>query len=68
MCRESKGEKATRTCLEFLGIKFTEQQKFDGCKRIYSLMFDFYVDDKFLIEYDGVFHHEPIKNLVKKII
>src|SRR5690606_6725556 len=57
-------------------IKFESQKKFNDCKSIRKLPFDFYLPDYNLcIEYDGIQHFEPIdffgginsyKNLIKR--
>jgi hypothetical protein len=63
-CKLSKKEKAIRTYFNKIGIKFTEQKKFEGLyyKSKKSLLkFDFCLltkDNKnILLEYDGEFHY-----------
>lgn len=56
----SKGEKQISEILEKLNIKFKREYKFDNCKNINVLSFDFYLPDyNFCIEYDGKQHYEP---------
>ena len=43
--------------LEENNIKFTQEQKFEGCKRKLYLPFDIYIEDmNLIIEYDGIHH------------
>ena len=59
-CNNSKGEAALRRCLKDLSISFIEQKKFDKCKFINNLLFDFYLPDiNTCIEYDGEQHFKP---------
>lgn len=61
-CCESKGEKEICTLLKNNNIKYISQYKFDDCKDIKSLPFDFYLPDyNILIEYDGEQHYRPIE-------
>lgn len=55
-CNQSKGEKAINKLLENLDVEFESQKRFNTCKYKKPLPFDFYVDDSFLIEYDGEQH------------
>lgn len=55
-CDQSKGENAIKKYLEKMGLKYEMEKKFDDCKNRNKLPFDFFVDDKFLIEYDGSIH------------
>lgn len=62
ICRESVGEKTIAKILKENNIKFERQKKFENCKNILSLSFDFYLlDYNYCIEYDGIQHFEPIK-------
>lgn len=62
ICNESKGEKEIRNILEIKRIKFIPQHKFNDCKNINKLPFDFYLPDhNICIEYHGLQHYEPIK-------
>lgn len=62
-CNESKGEKKISDYLKQYNISFIPQYKFDNCKNIFSLPFDFAVfnnDNLFcLIEFDGEQHFKP---------
>ena len=43
--------------LDKLNIKYSRQQKFDGCKNKYRLRFDFYLPEhNACIEFDGIQH------------
>ena len=39
-------------------IPFEREKRFNSCKDKTTLPFDFYVDDKYLIEYDGNYHYD----------
>ena len=55
-----KGEIAVRNFLIKNGIEFVEQKKFNDCKDLKALPFDFYVPKYNLcIEFDGVQHFKP---------
>lgn len=59
-CKESRGEKVIKEFLIANNIKFQTQKKFDSCKDIRLLPFDFYFPDYNLcIEYDGEQHFKP---------
>ncbi|MDP9675184.1 very-short-patch-repair endonuclease [Paenibacillus jamilae] len=62
----SRGEKEIRDYLIKKKIHFTAQYKFAECKNINPLRFDFAIFDnnkqiKFLIEFDGRQHFEPVE-------
>ena len=62
-CLISKGEEQVRILLNERNINFTTQQSFDSCKYENSERpprFDFYVNNSYLIEYDGQQHFYPI--------
>jgi hypothetical protein len=60
-CMESKGEKQIRIWLKDHGIPYEPQKRFDGCKRLRILPFDFYLPEiNTCIEYQGIQHFEPI--------
>jgi hypothetical protein len=62
ICKESKGEKEIRNYLLTNNVKFIKQYKFDDCKRIKPLPFDFYLPDyNTCVEYNGEQHYKPIK-------
>lgn len=61
ICKESKGESEISKLLKENGIKFERQKKFNGCKNIMRLSFDFYLPDfNLCIEYNGKQHYESI--------
>jgi very-short-patch-repair endonuclease len=60
-CSESKGEKEIAKILKSYNINFDRQKKFDDCKNIYTLPFDFYIPSKRMcIEFEGKQHYEPL--------
>jgi hypothetical protein len=66
-CNESSGEKFIRTFLEECNVKFKSQFKFEDCKNIRLLPFDFAIIDtdgnpKTMIEFQGVQHFEPVEH------
>lgn len=61
-CCESKGEREIRQYLESNGINYIPQHKFDDCKHILKLPFDFYLPKyNTCIEYHGEQHYKPVK-------
>lgn len=57
---ESLGENKIRTYLENNCINFIQQHKFQDCKDILPLPFDFYLSDyNICIEFDGEQHFRP---------
>ncbi len=61
-CNESKGEKLISQILTNHLIDYIQQYKFEDCKNIKSLPFDFYLPNyNICIEYDGEQHFKPIK-------
>jgi Zn finger protein HypA/HybF involved in hydrogenase expression len=59
-CSNSTGEKAIAEFLETYGIEFETEKRFDDCRRIHRLPFDFYLSDfTTLIEFDGAQHFIP---------
>lgn len=61
-CNESKGEKKILEILENNNIFFIRQYKFNECKNINQLPFDFYLPDyNICIEFDGIQHYKPVK-------
>lgn len=61
-CASSKGEQYIKSVLEENDIMFVPQKRFDKCKDIRPLPFDFYLpNQKVLIEYDGKQHYAPIE-------
>jgi hypothetical protein len=58
----SHGEDYIAELLLELGVEFVRQAKFDECKHIGRLAFDFYIKShNLLIEFDGKQHYEPIE-------
>ena len=61
--KESKGEKRIRELLLKHNIKFIQEKRFDDCRDIKPLPFDFYLEDyNFIIEFDGRQHFEAVYN------
>ncbi len=61
VCNEPKGEKEIRKFLTEHKIEFHTQKKFDDCKRLHNLKFDFYLPEfNTCIEYNGQQHYKPI--------
>lgn len=61
-CISSKGEEKIATWLKEHNIVFERQKTFATCrdkKTNYLLKFDFFIDNKFLLEYDGITHFQP---------
>lgn len=58
---QSKGEAKICLLLDQLQLKYKRQAKFSDCKLDKNnLRFDFYVDNRYLIEYDGEQHFKPV--------
>lgn len=60
--RKSKGEKIISALLDANNIKYQKEYSFENCRFIDTnrpAIFDFYVDNKYLIEYDGEQHFTP---------
>ncbi len=61
-CKESKGEKIINEYLIKNNYYFFRQKKFENCKNIYSLPFDFYLPKQNMcIEFDGEQHYRQIE-------
>jgi len=61
VCSNSHGEKAISYVLDNMSIEYIPQYKFDDCKNIRSLPFDFYMPRfNICIEYDGQQHFRPV--------
>lgn len=59
-CNQSKGEERITNFLNLKKIDFIQEYKFDDCKYVRKLLFDFYLPEyKLLIEYDGEQHFQP---------
>ena len=63
---ESKGESFTSSFLDYMGLRYEKQVKFDDCRNELPLPFDFKVYNPdgtwFLLEFDGIQHFESVKN------
>lgn len=55
-CLKSKGENKVEQILKENKIPFEKEKTFETCKDKSLLPFDFYIDNKYLIEYDGEQH------------
>ena len=56
-CKESSGEQRIRKFLESVNILFEQEKRFDDCRDIKPLPFDFYIPKKnLIIEFDGIHH------------
>jgi very-short-patch-repair endonuclease len=73
--RNSFGERKIKEFLDNKKIKYQREKKFESCKNIKELPFDFYLTDyKICIEYDGELHYkssdifggEKVLNRIKK--
>jgi len=57
ICNSSKGENKIREILETYNINYITQKKFDNCRNINPLPFDFYLPEyNMCIEFDGIQH------------
>lgn len=60
ICKESRGERVIANFLDKFNIKYERSKKFDDCKLISKLPFDFYLSDyNICVEFDGIQHFEP---------
>lgn len=62
-CLKSSGELKIQALLESYDIKFEQQKKFKNCKfpdTNYYAYFDFWVDNKYIIEFDGKQHFQKV--------
>ncbi len=63
LCHQSSGERKVSGFLDSLGVFFERGKRFELCRNIDMLPFDFYFalgNKQFLIEYDGKQHFESI--------
>lgn len=59
-CKKSNGEKHIELWLKNTGISYIHEYRFDNCRDVNPLPFDFYLpDNRTVIEYDGAQHFEP---------
>lgn len=62
MENQSIGERIIKDILINNNVHFIPQKRFDGCRNINPLPFDFYLPDyNVCIEYDGIQHFEPVE-------
>ena len=62
ICNMSRGEEKIKNFLDSLKISYERQYKFENCKDIKQLPFDFYILHKNMcIEYDGEQHFIPVR-------
>lgn len=60
-CSASKGERTIEFWLNENNILYEPQKRFEDCKNIKSLPFDFYLSDyNICVEYQGMQHYKPI--------
>lgn len=60
-CSESFGEKEVAKFLDKYKIYYQREYKFEDCKNIYQLPFDFYIPSmRTCIEFDGLQHYQPV--------
>lgn len=59
--KSSRGEYIINQLLQNANIPFVREQMFDDCLNKKKLRFDFYVNNLYLIEFDGIQHFEPIE-------
>ena len=57
-CVKSKGENKIKQLLIDNNILFETQKSFSDCRDINPLLFDFYINNSYLIEYDGSQHFD----------
>lgn len=61
-CKKSKGEEIISNYLSANNVSYLTQYRFDDCKNILYLPFDFYLPNyNMCIEYDGEQHYKPIE-------
>ena len=61
-CKESKGEKIIGKFLINNHIKYERQYKFNNCRNIIPLSFDFYLSNyNTCVEFDGIQHFKSIE-------
>lgn len=58
---KSTGEKIIQKLLKENNIPFEKQKKFTSCRDKLPLPFDFYINNQYLVEFDGIQHFEPIE-------
>lgn len=69
-CISSTGEAKIKSILQEHNISFEEEKQFDGCINPSTgkpLRFDFFVEGKYLIEYDGIHHFQEVEYFTNKL-
>lgn len=66
--RKSRGEEKIEQILKENNIPFEREKVFETCKHILVLPFDFYVDNKYLIEFDGNQHFDKSSKYYSDLI
>ena len=62
VCKSSKGERKISKYLKSKGINFKQEYRFDDCRNIHKLPFDFYLPlHNITIEYDGEHHSQIVR-------
>lgn len=59
-CMDSKGEMAISNILDKLNMQYSREHCFINCVIKQKARFDFFVENKFIIEYDGLQHFQPV--------
>jgi hypothetical protein len=61
-CNESRGEVLVRKILDKLKISYEREKKFENCKNMTYLPFDFYLPEyNYCIEFDGIQHYKEME-------
>jgi very-short-patch-repair endonuclease len=62
-CKMSKLERHLKSELDEIGIEYEMDKRFDNCRNVLPLPFDFYIESlNMLIECDGIQHREPVEH------
>lgn len=62
-CKMSNGEKRIKDFLEFNKVNFVQEKRFEDCRDVKPLPFDFYLPElNLIIEYDGEQHFGKVYN------
>lgn len=68
VCNESKGEREISKTLDTLSIEYLREYKFEKCKYINELRFDFYIPSiNLCIEFNGRQHYEEVNGFGGKV-
>ena len=59
-CFQSIGERIVYDVLKEIELSFVKEQKFAECRNVSLLRFDYYIEGKILLEYDGRHHFEIV--------